>query len=591
MEISPDVLFEALISDITEADSWVSCLDRNVSPYLPGYSTPPEAGSRRAAVVRQLNSFLSKFRPESSSTLDDEALRKFLDCNNKCGRDNPIDKESLSELTALALSELQCELYSFCFRGSEPLLSYREISDNLNIGPGASVGASGTSFYNKLFAGDITASSSSLIDLFNEVVRHDSLWFSADVSRLGAYKSRVVLGSKLSFVAKDMRKSRTICTEPLVNMLFQKGISACIERGLAERYGIYLDVQPQRNAALAWVGSRTGKFATIDLSSASDTISHELIRHLFPASFSSWLTLTRSPVTTLPNGDVIPLHMVSSMGNGFTFSLETLLFTAVVIACYRALGIEPCKHRENRGGIRRANFGVFGDDLVVDVRSYNLIIDVLRRLGFSANREKSFSDGFFRESCGSDYWFGDYITPVYAKSFDSPQDRCSLINRLNIWSATHEIPLCRTIAILWGRGLPLIPPRDNEDSGVWVPRCLADVTRKDKHLQNLLYRGFVSAMPSLRISDVTVRPSGEFHRGLYSNPSGFLISALAGHLRDGMLRNRLSGRLRTPYKMRWRSVPCWDWAPRQHAITMRAGWRRWIVFVELNLDSLARRLR
>jgi len=100
---------------------------------------------------------------------------------------------------------------------------------------------------------------------------------------------------------------------------------------------------------------------------------------------------------------IIDLQKVSSMGNGYTFELESLLFWAIAESVRDLFSYS------------REPILVYGDDIIVH-RSYTMkVIDVLTDLGFTLNLDKSFWDGPFRESCGGDYYFGDSVRPFYIR--------------------------------------------------------------------------------------------------------------------------------------------------------------------------------
>jgi hypothetical protein len=80
-----------------------------------------------------------------------------------------------------------------------------------------------------------------------------------------------------------------------------------------------------------------------------------------------------------------------SMGNGFCFPLETLIFAA----CCHSVG----------AGIAGTDFSVYGDDIILRKAFAGDALKLLRVLGFSPNASKTFISGPFRESCGAD-WFG-----------------------------------------------------------------------------------------------------------------------------------------------------------------------------------------
>lgn len=211
--------------------------------------------------------------------------------------------------------------------------------------------------------------------------------------------------SKLQFVPKTAKTDRAICTEPSLNGMFQNGLGDLMARRL-RTVGIDIrDQGPNQRAAL--YGSISGALATLDLSSASDTIAHHLVEHLFPLDWCHLFSELRSGHMVAPSGEVFNLEKVSSMGNGFTFPLETLIFWAVADSCSDAT--------REKGKVRRRTL-VYGDDIVVPVEAAELTMAVLFDLGFTLNRKKSFWSGSFRESCGCDYVFGTSVRPVFVSS-------------------------------------------------------------------------------------------------------------------------------------------------------------------------------
>lgn len=134
------------------------------------------------------------------------------------------------------------------------------------------------------------------------------------------------MGNKVTTVPKNSKTDRVIAIEPLMNMYVQKGIGGAIRHSLRS-VGINLNDQTS-NQRLAREGSLQGKLATVDLSSASDSVSLLLVEELLPPDWVAAIKLCRSPCGVLPDGSVINYQKVSSMGNGFTFELESLIFWA-----------------------------------------------------------------------------------------------------------------------------------------------------------------------------------------------------------------------------------------------------------------------
>lgn len=156
--------------------------------------------------------------------------------------------------------------------------------------------------------------------------------------------------------------------------------------------------------------------------------------------------------------------MVSTMGNGFTFPLETIIFASVVRAVYISKGINPMI------GSGNDNCAIFGDDIVVRKDCFHTVERMLIRFGFVVNEGKSFNSGVFRESCGFDYFSGVNIRPVFIETLETPQAVYSAFNRLTRWQAEHRIPIVRTLHYLLklARFLP-VPFSEADDCGFKVP--------------------------------------------------------------------------------------------------------------------------
>lgn len=215
----------------------------------------------------------------------------------------------------------------------------------------------------------------------------------------------IVPGNAITFVPKNAKTDRPIAIEPHLNIYLQLGIGGMIRHRLRSRAGLDLDDQGL-NQTLAYRGSKFGGIATIDLSSASDTIATEVVREFLPDSWFYFMDLTRSKVGTskepsLP--DVIRYEKFSSMGNGFTFELESLIFWALASAVTDYTGGDTSVVR------------AYGDDIIVPTSSVSLLLKMLGILGFKTNQKKTFLEGSFRESCGKDFFDGYDVRPVFLK--------------------------------------------------------------------------------------------------------------------------------------------------------------------------------
>lgn len=245
-----------------------------------------------------------------------------------------------------------------------------------------------------------------------ELLRQTAWWVSAD----GVI---VESGNRFSTVPKNFKTERGICIEPSGNLSLQLAVGETIRRRLYS-VGIEIDGKGRRNAQwlhqqLARYGSLKGDLGTIDLKDASDMIAESVVRLLLPSGWYKLLSALRSPAT-LVKGKWRRLSKFSSMGNGFTFELETLLFYAIAVEA---------------AGWAKA----YGDDLIVPSCNGMDVLEDLKFFGFVPNVEKSYLSGPFRESCGGDFWAGRDTRPVYLKTIPgSPLEWIDLYNSLVIAS-------------------------------------------------------------------------------------------------------------------------------------------------------------
>jgi len=206
---------------------------------------------------------------------------------------------------------------------------------------------------------------------------------------------QLVRANKIAFVPKTAKTFRSIAVEPLGNGFIQKGTDLLM-RKLLKRVGIDLSDQSlnQRMARQGSLDDSDESFCTLDLTSASDSISVALVRELLPPDWFNFLNRIRSPSYEL-SGVVSTSNKFCTMGNGFCFPLETLIFAS---ACHAV-----------NAGRASTDFMVYGDDIIVRRKFYDDLVSLLLRLGFLPNRRKSFKEGPFRESCGSHWYRGEDV--------------------------------------------------------------------------------------------------------------------------------------------------------------------------------------
>lgn len=211
--------------------------------------------------------------------------------------------------------------------------------------------------------------------------------------------------ARVCLVPKDSRGPRLISCEPLAFQWIQQGLRDAIyqhvERHPLTKWNVrFTDQEPNRFAALH--GSKTGKYATLDLKEASDRVSLGLVELLFPAGILPYLECSRSSATELPGGQYISLTKFAPMGSALCFPIMALTIWALLTAA-------------SSDTDTRESIYVYGDDVIVPTAQAENAIEVLEMFGLLVNRNKSFSSGFFRESCGCDAFGGVDVTPVKIK--------------------------------------------------------------------------------------------------------------------------------------------------------------------------------
>jgi len=224
-------------------------------------------------------------------------------------------------------------------------------------------------------------------------------------------------------VPKNTEIDRVACKEPDLNLWCQKAYGNVIRNRL-KRVGIDLNDQTN-NQLLSKVGSETGGYATIDLSSASDSVTRALVARLLPRAWYDILDSLRSHITVI-DGVEHRNWMFSSMGNGFTFELESLIFWA--------LAKSVAFLTNSRGRLL-----VYGDDIIVPTEMSRTLVQVLGFCGFLANSKKTFSEGPFRESCGAHWYMGSDVKPFYVRArILTIPDLIRALNQMRKWILTHD---------------------------------------------------------------------------------------------------------------------------------------------------------
>lgn len=371
----------------------------------------------------------SRYNPE------ERAWEAFLAAEHDCSKTNRrfqnwcLDTDFGVSKRRVAINKQLRTMRSFIYYtiGNSPEL--RPLFEKVGFGPGASLGVHGkaTNAMRKLMVDKLTITPRAATYYAAAVA--ENLWlrrvYSSDPDghsngHLDWFKATMrnatyVRYNKITFVPKTAKVLRTIAVEPLGNSVLQKGAELELKLRL-KRIGIDLSTQTV-NQEMAREGSLgyPRELSTIDLKAASDSVSFRLVEKLFPPDWFDLLRSFRSDEYQY-GGHHGTYAKFSSMGNGTTFPIETLIFTAACVAC-------GC-------GVPGKDFTVYGDDIVVPAAKAEALISLLRIIGFRTNADKTFVKGPFRESCGEDWFGGISVRPfVFDYALDCVENVFKFLNQ------------------------------------------------------------------------------------------------------------------------------------------------------------------
>lgn len=345
--------------------------------------------------------------------------------------------------------------------------------------------------------------------------------FLGDAYSISAYDDRVFqnvtfvpqdqeLPVRVITVPKTLKAPRIIAIEPVCMQYAQQSLSQMIVRSLESGWltrGHVNFTDQTINRSLALESSKTGRYATIDLSSASDRVPLSMVKHMlgWHPDLLGAILACRSTRAKLPNEDILTLRKFASMGSALCFPIEAMYFyTICVMALLRKQNL-PVTSR-NLYRVSRDVY-VYGDDIIVPVDAVDVVTRYLQKYNCIVNSTKSFWTGKFRESCGMDAYDGEEVTPTYIRQTrpSNKRDAAHLISwvetsnlfyKKGYWlTASHMIKQCEKLLgklpVVHGTcaGLGKVSFQDYHDthrvSGkyqspeirTWVPR---PVYQKDK---------------------------------------------------------------------------------------------------------------
>lgn len=426
-----------------------------------------------ADVPYVLSNFFKRFLSTEESNqvhkLEAKAARKFLETNFD---GNAIDDYTLNHPIMAPLITKMRYLISDFF---SPVLDMTELYTLVGHGPNRTTDLEFCESYlhnkNRAFAGTRPALQQFVLYLHwdhnlreqlcaeNDSFR--SLINSLDIFNVNGWRDEQIFQlvelTVTSFVPKSYDSLRTMCPEPTLNAFWAKAFALWITQRLIDYCNIDLSTQPEVHRRLAKIGSLYAEacLGTVDWSEASDRIWRSLVSCcMSEGQAPRWFTfmdhLTRVGNTSVEwrgiigaNGDFVDKEslvdflctrtdsytvtyktnksgvtrysvaaqvrttMFATMGNPVTFPLQTLFFWAFLTACTELAS--------DRLGMELNPPSSFGDDGIVDTRAMQEVEYYAPLLEWKLNRNKSFTTGVFRESCGGDFIAGREVRPFMMK--------------------------------------------------------------------------------------------------------------------------------------------------------------------------------
>jgi len=173
-----------------------------------------------------------------------------------------------------------------------------------------------------------------------------------------------------------------------------------------------------------------GGSATIDLSAASDRLTCYVVERAFrkrPDILSAMMAC-RTPLLSnaidKKHPKLLKLKKFAMMGSALTFPVQSFVFFCISVAS--VLWVRGLQVTGENIKLVLPEVTVYGDDIIVPVDSVQVLVQSLTALALKVNSGKSFWTGKFTESCGTDWYDGECVTPCYIRSDFDPAHPSSL---------------------------------------------------------------------------------------------------------------------------------------------------------------------
>lgn len=271
--------------------------------------------------------------------------------------------------------------------------------------------------------------------------------------------------AKVVLVPKDSRGPRLISCEPLEYQWIQQSLMSVLVTTLENHpmtRGFVNFTDQSINQKMALLGSVPPfDWCTLDMKEASDRVSLELVKALFPEEWFHALYACRTPQTRMPDGSLVQMKKFAPMGSAVCFPVEALVFFALSVSSLIHYTDTPLRKAVSQ-------VYVYGDDIICHTANHGVIGSTLELFGLKLNRDKCCVAGPFKESCGMDAFYGASVTPVRVRTTWSHVRKSSA---LSSYVALHNAMYDRgwynsaeyileQIQLIWKWTIPVVSDRN-----------------------------------------------------------------------------------------------------------------------------------
>lgn len=244
------------------------------------------------------------------------------------------------------------------------------------------------------------------------------------------------VAARLIDVPKTAKGPRLIAAEPTAHQWCQQLVLRFLFDQCRKIFGSsFIDFKDQsKSGVMVLQASLDRQLATVDLSDASDRLTCWTVERMMRTSPSVLIALHAARTRYIRDeisDDVnfLAIRKFASQGTATTFPVMSLVMLCIALGA--SLGNKRVTWT-NIGKLR-TKVRVFGDDIIIPSHGYKRLVRAMELLELKVNVAKSYKDGHFRESCGTDGYKGYDITPVRPRTLvaDSPAKCQAVVDTSN----------------------------------------------------------------------------------------------------------------------------------------------------------------